>query len=238
MPTPVAPAEAQNPRRDRIAELFAKNRLLIGIELLLALACVLLRLKGVLHNPTLVIFLMGWFSLWLGGQGWRSVGFRVPKRWWTTVLAGIGIGVVYDAFDVLALTPFLHRVTGDAIHVEGMSNTIHGNLGGLLAYLALVWLVAALVEEMTFRGYLFNRMTDLWGSGRVGVAASFLVVSVLFGIVHWNQGPTGVLDNVAAGALFMAMYIVSGRNLWLPILVHGVVDTTSMVLLYLGINLG
>ena len=81
-------------------------------------------------------------------------------------------------------------------------------------------------------------MTDLWGSGRVGVAASFLVVSVLFGIVHWNQGPTGVLDNVAVGALFMAMYLVSGRNLWLPILVHGVVDTTSVVLLYLGINLG
>jgi membrane protease YdiL (CAAX protease family) len=34
--------------------------------------------------------------------------------------------------------------------------------------------------------------------------------------------------------LFAALYLASGRNLWLPILVHGVIDTSSVVMLYSG----
>jgi uncharacterized protein len=229
---------SQTSSRDLIGLALAENRLLIGVEFLLSLGCVLLKVKGIIHNPTLLIFVIAWLSLWLRRQGWRGLGLRIPKRWWWTVLAGIGIGVLYDAVDVLAITPLLHHITGERIQIDAMSNSIRGNLAGLLGYLALVWLLAAVVEECTYRGYLFNRMTDLWGVGRVGVATSFLVVSVIFGVVHWNQGATGVLDNVLAGALFMAMYLVSGRNLWFPIIVHGVVDTTSMILLYMGINLG
>ncbi len=47
---------------------------------------------------------------------------------------------------------------------------------------------------------------------------------------------TGVLDNVLAGLLFAALYVASGRNLWLPILVHGVIDTSSVVILYFGFH--
>jgi hypothetical protein len=32
------------------------------------------------------------------------------------------------------------------------------------------------------------------------------------------------------------LYLVSGRNLWLPILTHGIIDTSSAVLLYLGVQ--
>ena len=51
-----------------------------------------------------------------------------------------------------------------------------------------------------------------------------------------RPGITGVLDNVLAGGLFAILYFASGRNLWLPILAHGLIDTTSVVLLYLGIQ--
>jgi len=61
-----------------------------------------------------------------------------------------------------------------------------------------------------------------------------MVVSLLFGFAHVAQGVSGVLDNVLAGMMLSALYLTSGRNLWPPIIVHGVVDTTSLML-FLGV---
>jgi membrane protease YdiL (CAAX protease family) len=62
------------------------------------------------------------------------------------------------------------------------------------------------------------------------------LVSLVFGLAHHAQGVTGIMDNVLAGLLFAGLYLASGRNLWLPILAHGVIDTSSVVLLYLGFH--
>jgi uncharacterized protein len=220
--------------RDRFGTLLREQRLFIVIELLLALACVALKLRGVIHNPTLLIFLIGWLSLWIRRSGWRRIGLGRPRKLWRTLLLGIVIGVAYDAIDLLGVLPMLHRMTGEPIHVEALGNSMRGHLSALLPYLVLVWVFGAFAEELTYRGYLFNRLTDLLGGSRPALASAFLLVSFIFGIVHWNQGRTGILDNILAGGLFMALYLFSGRNLWLSIIAHGVVDTTSLVLLYLG----
>lgn len=220
--------------RDRFGTLLQKRPLFIVMELLLALVCVALKLIGAIHNPTLLILFIGWLSLWLRRSGWRRIGLGRPQKLWWTLLLGIVIGVAYDAIDLLGVLPMLHRITGEPIHVEALGNSMRGHLAALLPYLALVWVFGAFAEELTYRGYLFNRLTDLLGGGRPALASAFIFVSVLFGIVHWSQGRTGILDNILAGALFMALYLLSGRNLWLSITAHGVVDTTSLVLLYLG----
>ncbi len=221
-------------RHERFGARLRQSRPLIVMELLLAIACVALKLRGVIHNPTLLILLIGWLSLWLRGCGWRRIGLSYPRSWWWIVLLGLSIGAAYDAIDVFALMPILHRITGEAVHVEALGNTVRGNYAALLSYVALIWVFGAFAEELSFRGYLFNRLTDLFGAGKLALPAAFTFVSLLFGIVHWTQGRAGVLDNIVAGALFMALYILSGRNLWLPIIAHGVVDTTSLILLYLG----
>jgi len=220
--------------RDRFGTLLRQSRPFMVIELLLALVCVALKLVGAIHNPTLLILIIGWLSLWLRRSGWRQIGLGHPQRWWWTLLFGVAIGVAYDAIDILGVLPMLHRITGEAIHVEALGNSMRGNFPALLPYVALVWVFGAFTEELTYRGYLFNRLTDLLGGSRPALATGFILVSFLFGIVHWTQGRTGILDNILAGSLFMALYLFSGRNLWLPIIVHGVVDTTSLILLYLG----
>jgi hypothetical protein len=101
---------------------------------------------------------------------------------------------------------------------------------------AVVWPLAAFAEEMAYRGYALNRLTDLFGRSALSWALNAALLSVVFGLTHSAQGVTGILDNVLAGLLFSALYLASGRNLWLPILVHGVVDTSSLVLLYLGFH--
>ncbi|HUM04989.1 MAG TPA: CPBP family glutamic-type intramembrane protease [Terriglobales bacterium] len=45
---------------------------------------------------------------------------------------------------------------------------------------------------------------------------------------------TGWSEEAIAGLALDLMYLRTGRNLWVPILAHGVSDTIDMVLLYLG----
>ena len=103
-------------------------------------------------------------------------------------------------------------------------------------WLGVTWTFAAFGEEMAWRGYVLGRLGEMFGRGARGAALNVALVGVAFGFAHGTQGVTGVLDNVLAGLLFSALCLATGGNLWLPILVHGVVDTTSFALLFLGVH--
>jgi membrane protease YdiL (CAAX protease family) len=56
-------------------------------------------------------------------------------------------------------------------------------------------------------------------------------VSILFGFGHLYQGATGVADSTFTG-LMAGLYLGSGRNLWVPILAHGLSDTIGLLLIF------
>ncbi len=114
------------------------------------------------------------------------------------------------------------------------STILQGNLFLLLFFLAVSWTEAAFIEELFFRGYLFNRITDLFGKERMGVSMALIGTSLLFGAAHAYQGISGVVDTTLAGLLLGLLYLYAGRNLWLPILTHGVIDTVGFLLIYFG----
>ena len=62
-----------------------------------------------------------------------------------------------------------------------------------------------------------------------------LTSALLFGVGHSAQGIIGVVDNVFLGLFISGLYLISGRNLWLPILTHGVIDTIGLSMLHKGI---
>ena len=98
----------------------------------------------------------------------------------------------------------------------------------------LSWTLAAFGEELVWRGYLLNRLAEALGSARWSWALSIVVTSVAFGLAHFDQGRTGIVENMIDGALLCAVYLASGRNLWAPILAHGVTDTIDSILLFSG----
>lgn len=221
--------------RDRIGARLREHRLAAGLELLLVPLVLALKAAGVLRNPSLALFLLGWLSLWMRRSGWRQIGMARPARWPRTVLAAIFIGIAYNALDVRVLIPLLHRITGEPLDLAPFS-ALKGNIGALLLWLAVTWTLAAFGEEMAWRGYALNRLADVLGRNAWSWALNVALIGLAFGFAHGAQGITGILDNILAGLLFSALYLASGRNLWLPVLVHGVVDTSSFVLLYLGVR--
>jgi membrane protease YdiL (CAAX protease family) len=219
--------------RDRIGASLRESRLLTIVELLAVLLFLALQAAGAIAKPKLPMLLIGWLSLWLRRVSWRQLGLARPKSWLKTVLAGVGIGLAYNALDIRVILPLLHRLTGEPLDLSGVGD-LQGNVAALATLVLASWISAALAEELLYRGYLLNRVTDVFRRHATGRTAAVLLVTAAFACAHRAQGITGIADNVLAGLLFAGLYLGSGRNLWLPILVHGVIDTSSVVLLFLG----
>lgn len=78
-----------------------------------------------------------------------------------------------------------------------------------------------------------DRIVGLIGRTRRGWGVALLTASLLFGLSHFRQGITGVTENFLDGLILGALYLKLGRNLAVPIVAHGVTDTTDFVLLFL-----
>lgn len=85
-----------------------------------------------------------------------------------------------------------------------------------------------------YRGYLMNRMADLFNHTRKAWIISLIAVHLGFGLAHAYQGITGVLDEGLMGLLLGVAYLRTGRHLAVPIIAHGVTDTIDCLLIFLG----
>ena len=216
--------------RDSIGQLLRENRLVIQLEVLLLTAFVLLGVQ----NKVFYFLLIGWLSLWLRRVGWRGIGLRAPSDWRRTILLGILIGAVYQAFSILLLVPFLHRLTGTALDLSQFAS-LPGSIPNLILWLAVSWIFAAFLEELAYRGYVFSRITDLLGDSRWSLGIGVFLSAAFFGLAHLSQGVSGVLETFVFGAVLSGLYLYSGRNLWLPIIAHGVNNTFGFLLIFFGL---
>jgi membrane protease YdiL (CAAX protease family) len=170
-------------------------------------------------------------SLWLRGLAWSDVGLAKPKTWWKVLLLAALAALVISVVVNLLVGPFVERFAGRATSTTRFDD-IRGNLPMLMGWLGVVWTLAAFGEEMIFRGYLMNRISDLVGSGRAGWIAALLGSSLIFGVGHAYQGLAGVIGTTEVGLLLGILYLMNKRNLWMNIVCHGLIDSISLISLY------
>lgn len=186
----------------------------------------------VLPNSVLLLFAMGLISFRLREGSWTAMGLGLPKSWTRTALMAVAAVVVQQAlgqFVVDPLTrPFL-RYSASANPLEGM----HG-APAALRWFGIIWTYAAFGEEIGYRGYLLNRVADLGGRSRTALVIGLLWSSVMFGLAHWYQGPAGIVSSSASGIVFGAAYLLTGKNLWVAVLAHGLSDSLALGATYLG----
>ena len=103
-----------------------------------------------------------------------------------------------------------------------------------MRYLIVVWTVAAFGEEFVFRGYLLNRIAQLQENSHAARWMGVVFSSILWTFVHFYQGVAGAMLIAVHGVVFGVLYVLTGRNLWVPIVVHGVYDTTALLLIFFG----
>jgi membrane protease YdiL (CAAX protease family) len=127
--------------------------------------------------------------------------------------------------------PILNRLTGATIDYSGFAN-LKGNPGQLLFYLVVTWTLAALGEEVVYRGYLQKRLGDLFGTNTIGLILTVGISSLLFGIAHTEQGIIGVVVTTLDALFFSWLKLRHGNNLWAAILAHGFSNSIGLIIFY------
>ncbi|MBS3817966.1 CPBP family intramembrane metalloprotease [bacterium] len=211
---------------------------LVGVLFLIGLIFAAAYLTGSAFLALLTVvgaWLAVWLTLWLRGRGWEEFGFQIPKSWGQILLVAVGGTLLIHMLMSFILKPFITQLTGESVDISRF-DPVRGNLVYLLMGLSVVWTLAAFGEEMVFRGYLLNRIADLFKNRYTGWAVGLIVSSIVFGLGHLYQGISGAILAGFFGMVFALVYLVSGRNLWVPILLHGFYDTSAFLILYFSLD--
>lgn len=209
---------------------------MIAAEILAAALFPLFLVIVQLPRTIIPLFLLGWLSLWLRHLSWKQVGLRRPASRLRVILVGFGFAAAGAFLSEKAITPLLLRLTGEAQPQTVEQTWLRGNLFYFLVLLIGIWVLAALGEELVYRGYVLNRLSDLFGHSRVGWGIALTVSSLMFSLGHGVIGFAFIIGAFLSGLIEGGLYLASGRNLWLPIVFHGTWDTIFFSLSLLGVS--
>lgn len=161
--------------------------------------------------PVLFLLLATWGVLRLRRERLADVGLRMDGRWLREFAGGTaaGIGMLLAVTALMAIGGVL-RFEPDAAR----------NMGAVLLGLnAFLW--AALLEELLFRGFMFQRLID-----GIGIWPAQLALAVLFAAGHWsNPGMEGVARlvgtiDIAVVSILLGLAYLRTRSLALPLGLH------------------
>jgi membrane protease YdiL (CAAX protease family) len=159
-----------------------------------------------------------------------------PLHWMSSNLSGgfgaglaVGAGIAFVA--VLVVPVFLlKRQMGDIPTIGDISSLLPRTRGELIYGVGLS-LNAGLMEELLFRLGMPALLFGITGNG----ALSFLIASVLFGLLHIYQKFWGVLGATILGLVFSLIYLLT-NSIVVVIVVHALVDLRSLVLIPLVVG--
>jgi len=208
-------------RTTKRRQLMLRRWLVISFSLFGGITVVVLLASGRFAAPLLTeVQAWTWVS-WL-----LSVFSAHPE-----ITSGVVIGAILGIVGLTILGVLAVRKEGDEIISVGDIQAILPRnrqelvLGGLLS------LNAGVVEELLFRLALPALLFATTGNAIVAIVGSLL----LFGMMHSYQGVAGILITTIIGALFMAVYVLSGSILG-AIIAHAVLDLRSLVIIPMAIG--
>lgn len=211
-----------------------ESRWLIVIEILLVVAVFVAdEYQLIFFSKTPYLLALGWTSMAIRGIRWKDLGLGLAPGWPRLVLIGVVAGIALQAQEFFVTQPILVAITGKYPDLTDFLDLV-GNFKLLLILIVLSWLLAGIGEELVWRGYLMNRITDLVGKNSAGWAASLILVNVAFGFAHSYQDVTGIVEATIAGLLLGILYLTTGRSLIVPIIAHGMSNTIDFLIIYSG----
>jgi membrane protease YdiL (CAAX protease family) len=169
----------------------------------------------------IVLIALGVYAWAILGEGYalERLGFRQVS--WATPLLAIAL----TAFFVLVFGPIAYWVLARA-GSQGFGAGIEAANQLPAAYLMLTIAIVASAEELLYRGYAIERLSDLTGSY---VFASVVSV-VAFGLAHvpmWGWAPAAT--TIVSGGVVTAAYLWR-RDILALILAHIATDLCGIVL--------
>ena len=207
----------------------------VAIAVVLATVLVPIALMG--ETSWMVVFPLSTLAICVYfaafGPFLKEMGLRPADPLFFTLLRGVGYGVALFLIFKLFLEPGVEWLTGVERDLSRLDE-LKGSVPAMLETLVIVWLTAALYEEIFYRSFLIRALARTLGEARWTWVVAVLASAALFALAHGYQGPAGwVVTGVGALALSL-IYLKRPQNLWIPVIAHGVFDSGTVLLAYLG----
>ena len=196
--------------------------------------------QAVVWVANIAMLLIVWAGLKLRGQSWQHFGLGFKAVSWRVALRTFLLSLLVF---VLAIAGFIigsiimANITGipEGADMSGYAY-LRGNIGMLFLTLAGVYIVSSFGEEVIYRAFLINRISELGKESKIAAIVAVTLSSIIFGLVHFDWGPMGIVQTAFMGLVLGISYIKLKKRLWILILAHAYMDTILMVQLYLASN--
>jgi membrane protease YdiL (CAAX protease family) len=182
---------------------------------------------GVLRLGVALVGLMAALAIvrrTIGDLGSWQVGWR------NHLLIGGLIGVLLPLLQFALVIP----ATGGALREDVIASRslIGDGWMGLVGVLILSWTLAAVGEELFFRGHIIYTMRGWLGSHPAALGVAIAVSVLLFAATHAYQGWVGMVDVGLTGLLYAVLYYRSG-SLLPSMIAHGINNSLLFIGLYM-----
>jgi membrane protease YdiL (CAAX protease family) len=167
---------------------------------------------------------------WLSQTPWRDIGYVRPKSW----LGGLVIGVLFGVAFKFAMKAVVMPLLG-ADPINHVYHYMAGNLAATAIFAAYSIVGAGWGEETVFRGYLFERLGKLLGSGFAAKSVIVILTTAIFASLHYQQGLPGIEQAMITGGTFAIIFAVTGR-LYTLMVAHAAFDLAAAAIIYLNLE--
>jgi membrane protease YdiL (CAAX protease family) len=173
--------------------------------------------------PLSAILVLVWARL--SHTSLREIGYVRPKSWIRSLVMGIVFGIAFKVVMKAIVMPLL-----GAPPINQAYHYLTGNTAAIPGMIFVLIVVAGFGEETLFRGYMFERLGKLFGSGAWAKVLIVLITSVWFALAHYSvQGLPGVEQAVITGLAFGTVFAVTGR-IFMLMVAHAAFDLTALQL--------
>lgn len=202
------------------------NKLLSFILLLIPLALIYVpfaKFPWHLSIIAVIVLLLTWFQ----DRDLKALNFK--KITVKTILTAIGIWIVLELTMDFIVQPLITKLLNEPADYS-MFEGLKGRTKSYFKILAGMWFSAAIAEELLFRGFVFAQLKRIIGDRKL---ISIVISAALFSAPHLYQGTAGLITTFVFGLVFGYIY-ARFQNLYLNIIVHGLIDTFFLTMAYLG----
>jgi len=167
----------------------------------------------------------------------RGLSFPVGKSNWLKAMGLILLIIVTTIAFMALILPLISNFLGVTIP-ESSSDRFEFFLGNPLLFalflIVVIWIGAALGEELLMRGFLLNSLIKLFGESKKGLNLAIILHSIIFGMLHISQGIPGIIATGLVAVMLGYVYLYNSRNLFPLIIAHGLINSIGMFAYYLS----
>lgn len=173
------------------------------------------------------IYLVSLLIIWQLQQrpgAWRELGLKPIDAWLPFIGKSLLVALLTClAFVLIGAVAFKMGWINESLDLSGYDFLKRKWWYPVVSLLA-VYVSSSFGEEVVFRGFLISRLNQVF-TGKNQQFWSVAVSGLIFGLAHFAWGPLGILQTAAMGWTLGYFYIRYGRQLWINVVAHGILDS-------------